>query len=73
MNQTLPNSVRDFDALPGSAFVRLPTVCTLFGISKPTAWRWVKSGRLPAPKRLGPRVCGFNVAELRGVMTHVQK
>ncbi|MCW5603412.1 MAG: AlpA family phage regulatory protein, partial [Burkholderiales bacterium] len=54
-SSTVTDTVKNFDALPGSAFVRLPTVCTLLGISRPTAWRWVKSGRLPTPRRLGPR------------------
>lgn len=64
----LPDSVTNFDAMPGSAYVRLPTVCALLEISKPTVWRWARKGILPAPKRLGPRACGFNVAELREFM-----
>lgn len=63
----LREHIRQFDALPDSAFVRLPTVCALFGISKPTAWRWIRAGRLPAPKKLGPRVTAFNVAAIRVV------
>lgn len=68
----LPDSVLNFDAMPSGAFVRLPTVCALFGISRATAWRWVKLGRLPTPRRLGPRVCGFQVAALRKVMQGTQ-
>lgn len=54
-----------FDQLPDAAFVRLPVVRALFGISQPTVWRWIKDGRLPQPHRLGPRVAGFNVGALR--------
>jgi len=64
----LSATISNFDSMPGSAYVRLPTVCALFGISVPTAWRWVKAGRLPAPRKLGPRVSGFNVAALRRVL-----
>lgn len=58
----------DFDSLPSSAFVRLPTVCALLAISQPTAWRWVKDGRLPKPRKLGPRITGFNVGDLRRLL-----
>jgi len=54
-----------FDQLPDAAFVRLPVVRALLGISQPTAWRWVHSGRLPAPTKLSDRVSGFNVGQLR--------
>ena len=28
-------------------------------VSAPTIWRWVKSGTLPAPVRLGPQVTAW--------------
>ena len=43
-------TVQNFDILTGSAFVRLPTVCGMFGIAPATAWRWIKAGRLPSPQ-----------------------
>jgi len=61
----LAANVQNFDALPDTAFVRLPTVCGMFGIAPATAWRWAKSGRLPTPRKLGERVSGWNVGELR--------
>lgn len=61
----VPQGLTTFDKLPDSAHVRLPTVAPLFGISAPTVWRWVKSGRLPAPKKLGPNTSAWNVGELR--------
>ena len=54
-----------FDSLPDAAFVRLPAVLALYGISQPTCWRWVALGKLPAPRKLGQRVSGFQVGELR--------
>jgi len=61
----LAANVQNFDELPDTAFVRLPTVCGMFGIAPATAWRWSKSGRLPTPRKLGERVSGWNVGELR--------
>ncbi len=58
-------ALENFDHLPDSANVRQPVVEVLFGISGPTVWRWVKSGRLPNPRKLSERVSTFNVGELR--------
>ena len=65
---TRPVSLANFDTMPGSAFVRLPTVCALFGISPATAWRRAKSGALPAPKKMGERIAAWQVAELRAAL-----
>ena len=65
VDAALPDPVRHFDQLPDSAFVRVPTICALYGIGPATVWRWSKSGRLPAPEKLGPRVSAFNVGKLR--------
>jgi len=65
---SIPAGLAQFDDLPDSANVRLPVVAALNGISAPTVWRWVKSGRLPAPKKLGPNTTVWNVGSLRRVM-----
>lgn len=67
-SKTISAAVQNFDSLPDSAFVRLPTVCVMFGIAPATAWRWIKAGRLPSPHKIGPRVAGFKVEDLRGVL-----
>lgn len=36
-----------FDELPESAFVRLPVVVALLGVSPSTVWRWSRLGRMP--------------------------
>lgn len=64
----LPPALAQFDALPNSAHVRLPTVAALHGIGPATVWRWVKSGRLPAPIKLGPNVTAWHVGALRSRM-----
>ena len=61
----IPDSLRHFDTLPDSAHVRAPVVAALHGIGPATVWRWSESGRLPKPKKLGPRVSAWNVGELR--------
>jgi len=62
---SIPAALAQFDDLPDSASVRLPVVAALNGISAPTVWRWVKAGRIPAPKKLGPNTTAWNVGELR--------
>lgn len=61
----IPAALRHFDSLPDSAHVRLPTVAALWACSPVTVWRCVKSGRIPAPKKLSPRTAAWNVGELR--------
>ena len=57
-------ALRDFDHLPDSAMVRLPTVAALYGCSKATIWRLVKNKRLNTYK-LSERCTTFSVKELR--------
>ena len=65
---TLPASLRNFNGLPDEAFVRLPVVLMLLGVSRATVWRLCKSGALPAPKKLGSRISVWNVGTLRNVL-----
>lgn len=58
-------SLKYFDELPAAGFVRLPVVAALFACSKPTVWRRVRAGLIPKPRKLGPRVTGWQVGELR--------
>ena len=60
-------ALQHFDKLPNSASARVRDVAALFSISIPTAWRWARDGRLPAPTRRGG-VTLFNVGDLRRVM-----
>lgn len=57
-----------FDTLPDSALVRLPVLEGLFACSAATIWRRVRSGTLPSPKKLSPRVTGWQVGQLRAVL-----
>ncbi|WP_081896865.1 MULTISPECIES: helix-turn-helix transcriptional regulator [Burkholderia] len=44
------------------------TVAGLFGISVPTVWRHARSGKLPAPRKIGSST-RWNVGELRAVLS----
>lgn len=61
----VPDALRNFDSLPDSAAVRLPVVCGLTSAAPATVWRMSADGRLPAPRKIGPKVTVWNVGELR--------
>lgn len=61
----IPDALRNFDALPDSANVRLPVVAALFACGPATVWRRVKKGALPAARKLSEGVTAWNVGELR--------
>lgn len=65
LTKRILESVRHFDALPDSAYVRQPVVLALFGFSASTLWRRVSAGDFPAPVKQGPRVTAWNVGKLR--------
>lgn len=67
-DKPIPPGLSDFDKLPGTANVRLPVVCALLGVSAPTVYRWVREGRIPAPRKIGPRVSGWRVSDLRALL-----
>jgi predicted DNA-binding transcriptional regulator AlpA len=69
--QAVPSALRHFDSLPDSANVRLPVVCGLAGVSPATAWRMASDGRLPAPRKMGPKITCWNVGELRSILNKV--
>lgn len=39
-------------------------VAALLGISRATVWRWVKAGKLPAPRKLGDNTTRFDAGEV---------
>lgn len=68
MQQTIPEALKNFDQLPDSAHVRLPTTCAIYACSPASVWRGVKAGRIPKPRKLSPRVTCWNVGELRAAL-----
>jgi predicted DNA-binding transcriptional regulator AlpA len=57
-----------FDSLPDAAYVRLPVVAALHDVGPASIWRWVKSGQICAPKKIGPNTTAWNVGKLRRSM-----
>lgn len=66
------NALRDFDALPDAAFVRVETVAGLYATTPSSVWRWTKSGHIPKPRKLGPQVTAWNVGDLRRALAQPQ-
>jgi predicted DNA-binding transcriptional regulator AlpA len=59
-----------FSDLPDEAHVEVAIVESLFGVSRSTVERRVKTGDLPAPKKFG-RAARFNVGALRRVLSNI--
>ncbi len=70
--RSIHSVLANFDALPDSAYVRLPVVLAIFGCSRATWYRWVKSGRVPAPKKLSSRIAVSQVGSLRGCLKNFE-
>ena len=62
---TIRNTPENFDTLPKSAMVSATDLSGLVGVSLNTIWRWSKSGRLPAPRKVGLNTTRWNVGEIR--------
>jgi predicted DNA-binding transcriptional regulator AlpA len=63
--QTIPLDLMQWAELPNDAFVRLPTVKRLYGVSCATIWRGVKNGTIPKPRKLSQRCTAWNVGLIR--------
>lgn len=67
----LPLAAAYFNSMPETGYVRTPVVLALFGISRPTLYRWIKLSRIPAPKTIG-RSSLFQVGQLRACLEGIQ-
>lgn len=56
---------RNFGTLPDDAYIRLPAICELYGISRNTVYRRVKDGGIPSPRKLSERVTAWRVGDIR--------
>ena len=59
---------------PETGFVRLPSIIAPHGpipVSKSTWYAGIKSGRFPAPDKLGPRTSGWRVELLRDLIERI--
>lgn len=63
--QLIPEALAQFDKLPDSAYIRLPVLTRLYGVSSATIWRGVKNGTIPKPSKLSERCTAWNVGIVR--------
>lgn len=66
--QKVPLALSQFDDLPNSAFIRLPTMTGLYGVSAATIWRGVKNGTIPKPRKLSERCTAWQVGSVRAAL-----
>ena len=62
---------RNTTPLPQEGFVRLPQVLHVLGIGKTTFWEGIKTGRFPAPIKLGPRTSVWKVEDIRSLISRI--
>ena len=46
-------------------FLRLRDLLRMIGVSKSTIYEWIKKGRFPPPRQLGPRCVGWSAEEVQ--------
>ena len=56
-------------AIPETGFVRLPSILAVYPVSRTTWHTGVKSGRFPAPVRLGARTVAWRAEDIRELLT----
>ena len=69
--------------LPETGYLRLPQIIgdptatppipALIPVGKSTWWNGVKSGRFPAPVKIGPRITAWRVEDIRTLIADLQK
>ena len=68
LSQNIPPALVNFDSMPDSAFIRLPVLKALYGVSSATIWRGVKNQTIPAPAKLSERCTAWNVGLVRAAL-----
>jgi predicted DNA-binding transcriptional regulator AlpA len=63
----IPAALAGFDELPASAYVDIDVVAGVLSCGRSTIWTWVKSQRMPAPRKFG-RSTRWNVGALRAML-----
>ena len=68
LSKTIPEALAQFDNLPDAAYIRLPVLKRLYGISAASCWRGVKNGTIPKPSKLSERCTAWNVGLIRAAL-----
>jgi len=65
LTQNLSPALAKFDDMPSSAFIRLPVMKLLYGVSSASIWRGVKKGTIPPPVKITERTTAWSVGSVR--------
>ena len=58
--------LNQFCSAPEEGLVKINTVQALWGnISRTTVWRFIRSGKIPRPIKIGGRTCSWQISTLR--------
>lgn len=68
LTQKIPAALINFELMPDSAYIRLPVLKVLYGVSSATIWRGVKNGTIPKPTKLTERTTAWNVGQVRAAL-----
>lgn len=68
LTQQIPEALANFDLLPDSAYVRLPVMKGLYGVSAASIWRGVKNHTIPSPVKLTERTTAWSVRLVRAAL-----
>lgn len=71
LTKKIPDALAQFDNLPNSAYVRLPVVIGLYGVSAASIWRGCQRGTIPKPTKFS-RCTAWNVGELRAALSDLE-
>lgn len=53
------------ETLPEIGYLRPKQVASIIGVSRATLYNWIKSGKLPKPRKLGVRMVAWPVEVIR--------
>lgn len=54
--------------LPETGFLRLPQVLNVFPIGRSSWWAGIRTGKYPAPVKLGPHTSAWRVSDIRALV-----
>ena len=64
-SKTIDPHLQNFDQLPDSAYIRLPVMQGLYGVSAASIWRAVKKSTIPKPVKITDRTTAWLVKSVR--------
>lgn len=65
LTKAIPEALANFDAMPDSAYIRLPVMRGLYGVSSASIWRFAKSGKIPPSVKLSERCTAWSVGAIK--------